>query len=89
MSPIYSSPYLSNIIIVFNEKLFFRVLLNALSEHTSRFCFLVFFFFIYYLFDFIDFIEHDILQMKNRFRLMSHGKQYNDHSHTVNMRRDN
>ena len=70
------------------RNIFFRVLLNALSEHTSRFVF-SFFFSISYLFDFIHFIEHDILPMKNRFRLMSHGKQYNDHSHTVNMRRDN
>ena len=58
-------------------------------QNTQSVLFSVFFFFIYYLFDFIHFIEHDILQMKNRFRLTSHGKQYNDHSHTVNMRRDN
>ena len=59
------------------------------TQAVFVFCFFFFFFsFIIYL-NFIDFIEHDILQMKNRFRLMSHGKQYNDHSHTVNMRRDN
>ena len=57
-------------------------------QNTQAVLFSVFVFF-YYLFDFIHFIGHDILQMKNRFRLMSHGKQYNDHSHTVNMRRDN
>ena len=57
-------------------------------QNTQAVLFSVFFS-ISYLFDFIHFIEHDILQVKNRFRLMSHGKQYNDHSHTVNMRRDN